>query len=246
MKKLFALILALTLCLTAVAFGEEADAYLTSLEGTYQNLFPAFRNEAYNDMWTEALTGAGVPAEKADVVKEAFLSMFESTVYGADAVALAEADPTYFVFDCQMEQGVKEITFSGNTITGVDADGKELFSHSYTYYGSEKEDFGAMNEMYSAYLTEETWPMWEIYVSDTEDGEFTYFAFTGDSPAETYHIEFRYGSNPEELAPYYSGAYAYWMASAIYADCSDEVMQNCINLFVTENAADLLAIAEAL
>ena len=246
MKRFLSIALALMLMLSCAAFAEETDALLGALEGTYQNLFPAFRGEAYNDMWTSALVSIGVPEEKADAVKDAFLSMYEADVYGADAEALAEADPSYFMFDCSMENGIERLTVSGDTISAADADGNEVFSHTYTYYGSVKIDFGPMTEAYGAYYTEETWPAWEVYVSDTEDGEFTYFAFAGDTPAETYHIEFRYGSDPDALAEYFSGDYGYWMASAIYADCSDELMRSCVELFVTENADSILPIAEAM
>ena len=71
------------------------------------------------------------------------------------------------------------------------------------------------------------------------DDDFKYFAFMGDTPAETYHIEFRYGADKEGLASYYDGDYAYWLAAGIPADYSEELITDCINLFVDENAPSI-------
>ena len=38
----------------------------------------------------------------------------------------------------------------------------------------------------------------------------------------------------------YEGAYAYWLAAGIPADYSEELITNCINLFVDENAPAIM------
>ena len=58
-----------------------------------------------------------------------------------------------------------------------------------------------------------------------------------DTSAETYHIEFRYGSDAEALSQYDAGEYAYWLASGISTDCDQTMIDNCIELFCTENLA---------
>ncbi len=39
--------------------------------------------------------------------------------------------------------------------------------------------------------------LYEFQSDDADSGEFTYFFLAPDTSAETYHIEFRYGSDAE-------------------------------------------------
>lgn len=78
-----------------------------------------------------------------------------------------------------------------------------------------------------------------IYESDDADsGEFTYFCMAPDTMATTWHIEFCYGSDLDALKQYDAGEYAYWLASGIPVDCSEEDINNYINLFCTENLSE--------
>ena len=43
---------------------------------------------------------------------------------------------------------------------------------------------------------------------DADSGEFTYFVLAPDTSEETYHIEFRYGSDADALSQYDAGDYA--------------------------------------
>ena len=225
----------------------EAEPNLDALEGTYSNLFYAFSEEKYNDLWADALLKyCDVAADKQAAVKDAFLGMFKTDVYGEEAEKLAAEDPNYYLFNCAMTQGVVELKIDGNTISGVDKDGKELFSHEYTFYKTMKQDLGRMGEAYADQLSEEDWPIFDIYVCEDANDEFKYFAFAGDTPAETFHIEFRYGDDADALCKLVEGKYGYWMASGIYKDCDEEMMKNCINLFVSENAENVKAIAESM
>ena len=67
--------------------------------------------------------------EDQETLRQMIISMFETEVYGADAIALAEEDPTYGNFDCYFIEGIDTLTFDGNNISGYDADGNEVFSH---------------------------------------------------------------------------------------------------------------------
>ena len=107
-----------------------------------------------------------------------------------------------------------------STISGTDKDGNELFSHTYHYIG--------MEPVHGLY---------EFESDDADSGEFTYFFLAPDTSAETYHIEFRYGSDAEALSQYDAGEYAYWVASGISTDCDQTMIDNCIELFCTENLA---------
>ena len=54
----------------------------------------------------------------------------------------------------------------------------------------------------------------------------------------TWHIEFRYGSDLDQLLKYMEGPYAYWLSAGIDADASPETIDAVIDLFVTENLSE--------
>ena len=127
-------------------------------------------------------------------------------------------NPDDMRFDCYFLGGVDKFTISGNVISGVDENGKEVFSHTYSPFEN-KEDTGFL-----------------YYKTDDEDaGQFTYFAFAPDTPESTYHIEFRYAESVDDLQSWFEGSYAYWNAAGILEGYSDEMMDQCIELFATEN-----------
>lgn len=101
-------------------------------------------------------------------------------------------------------------------ISGVDKQGKKLFSHKYHFVEKDSDD----NYIYET--------------DDKNDDEFRYFWMRPDSPSETHHIEFRYGSDKQQLAQLLTGKYAYWMASGVREGHEDEWKQSII-LFVGEN-----------
>lgn len=123
---------------------------------------------------------------------------------------------------CGFTNSLAILTFDGetSTISGTDKDGNVLFSHTYHYIGMEP-----------------VRGLYEFQSDDADSGEFTYFFLAPDTSAETYHIEFRYGSDAEALSQYDTGEYAYWLASGISTDCDQTMIDNCIELFCTENLA---------
>ena len=125
------------------------------------------------------------------------------------------------VYCCEFTEGVREFRFDGTKISGYDSDGNELFSHSYHYVGME-----------------EVRGLYEYESEDADSGEFTYFCLAPDTSDTTYHIEFRYGSDLEELGKYDSGKYAYWLAAGIAVDCDQTMIENSIQLFCTENLSE--------
>lgn len=235
-----------TEAVTEAATETAADDYLASLQGTYEELFPAMNLDENKEIWYQNFKDVlGVEDEEdAETLRELIIGMFSADVYGQEAVDLAAETPDYGLFDCYFINGISTLKFEGNTITGYDADGNEVFSHNYTKVDDVKTDYGAMNETYSAYFTDETWPTMAVYESDGDDDDFKYFAFCGDSPEETFHIEFRYGATLDNLTSYYDGDYAYWLAAGFLQDAPDGMMENCINLFVTENADSFAAYLE--
>lgn len=105
-------------------------------------------------------------------------------------------------------------------ISGIDADGNELFSHKYV--------FDSYNSDYDFYFFKS---------QDGNNDEFSCFAMRSDTPCSTHHIEFRYGTDIESLAAFCTGKYAYWMAAGVLEN-SDSEQENSIRIFVEENTAD--------
>lgn len=202
--------------------GENAAAavqLLNDLTGSYQELWPVILADEYQQTWLDDCT-ALVGEENAEAAFEKLSSMVTGDVYGEDAVeAYANGGGAYF---CGFTNDLATLTFDGetSTISGTDKDGNVLFSHTYHYIG--------MEPVHGLY---------EFESDDADSGEFTYFFLAPDTSAETYHIEFRYGSDAEALSQYDAGEYAYWVASGISTDCDQTMIDNCIELFCTENLA---------
>ena len=196
-----------------------AAQLLNDLTGSYQELWPVILADEYKQTWLDDCT-ALVGEDNAEAAFEKLSSMVTGDVYGEDAVkAYANGGGAYF---CGFTNSLATLTFDGetSTISGTDKDGNVLFSHTYHYIG--------MEPVHGLY---------EFESDDADSGEFTYFFLAPDTSAETYHIEFRYGSDAEALSQYDAGEYAYWVASGISTDCDQTMIDNCIKLFCTENLA---------
>ena len=185
-----------------------ANQLLVDLTGTYQELW-------LDDC--EKLVGA----ENAQAAYDKLASMVTGEIYGEEAVeAYADGGGVY---DCAFTQDVKTLEFDGDAsvIKGYNADGNELFSHTYHYVGME-----------------EVRGLYEYESDDADSGEFTYFCIAPDTSATTYHIELRYGSDLEALGKYDAGVYACWLGAGISTDCDQTMIENCIELFCTENLSE--------
>lgn len=125
--------------------------------------------------------------------REYLLYVCTGDVYGEEAIAKYSADPESMRFDCCYIGGVAKMTIEGNVISGVDAEGNEIFRHAYASVEVENNENG-----FIFYKTE-----------DENAGQFTYFAFGGDTMAETFHLEFRYA---EDLADLISAEHAHFNA----------------------------------
>ena len=197
----------------------EAADYLTSISGTYVELFPELSKPEYRSIWTTAAAPL-VGEENAEATTDMLLGMCMAEIYGPEATEKYTADPNAMAFDCYFLGGVKTFVIDGHTITGLDDQGKEVFSHTY-----EAMDVDNENGF--------------IFYKSTDEGsgQFSYFAFSPDSMDTTYHLEFRYAEEESDLQSWYEGSFAYWNAAAIAADYDQATMENVINLFAQENLA---------
>ena len=197
-----------------------AKQLLVDLTGSYQELWPVILDEQYTQIWLDDCA-ALVGEENAQAAYDKLSSMVTGTVYGEEAVAAyANGGGAY---DCSFTEGLSTLEFDGanSTIKGYDAAGSELFSHTYHYVG--------MEEIRGLYVYES---------DDADSGEFTYFCMAPDTNTTTYHIEFRYGSDLDALGKYDAGNYAYWLASGISTEYDQAMIENCIELFCTENLSE--------
>ena len=205
------------------------DERLIALSATYVELFPEFAREDLKDYWMECIKAWNVDDEAAEGYYQMLTGMFMGRLYGQEAIDAYTASPERMMFDCYFENAIAKLTVAGDVISGVDAEGNELFRHTYafdqdmtvTYFGQE------MPGYLHVYKTE-----------DADAGLFTYFGFSDDNLAETQHIEFRYGDTLENLNNYSEGKYAYWLASGILDGYKDSLIQDCIKLFVDENVGE--------
>ena len=132
MKKLFALILCAVSLFVFCAAGtaETADAdFLSQIPSTYVELFPELSKEEYHDTWLSIVTPL-VGEENAEDAISMLLNMCMGSLYGEEAIAKYTDDPDSMQFNCYFLGGVAKMTIEGNTISGVDADGSEVFRHT--------------------------------------------------------------------------------------------------------------------
>ena len=217
-RKFFAVMLAVLCLLSSFCFAETADGdYLNSISGTYVELFPVLSMDEYHSAWLEA-TAPLVGEENAEAAMELLLSMCMAELYGAEATEKYTDDPDSMAFNCYFLGGVDKFIMDGNVITGVDENGETVFTHSYQPMDLENENG------FIFYQSE-----------DADSGEFTYFAFSPDTMETTYHLEFRYAEDVNDLQSWFEGNYAYWNAAAIAENCDAETVVKTINLFATEN-----------
>ena len=210
------------------------DERLVKLSSTYIELFPEFAKDQYKDYWMECIQAYGLDDATAEFYYTYLTETFMGRLYGQEAIE-AYADPTSMVFDCFFENGIAKLTVNGNVIYGADADGNELFRHTYTY----------LEDIPVSFFDQEIPAPLHVYRTEDEDaGTFTYFAFADDTLAETYHIEFRYGASLDNLGSYSEGDYAYWLAAGIQDGYSDKLIQPCIKLFVDENVGEAMEEAQ--
>ena len=197
---------------------EEAqqDEYLSQIQGSYVELFPELSRDENRATW-EKYAAEYVDADAVADSVDYLLWMCTGDKYGQEAIDAFTEDPDSMRFDCYFLGDVAEFTVDGNTISGVDAGGNEVFSHAYKAMDMNNEDF-------LFYESE-----------DADSGMFTYFAFSPDTPESTYHLEFRYADNTDDLQSWFEGNYAYWNAAAISKDYDETMMDNCLKLFCSEN-----------
>lgn len=203
------------------------STFLAKLRGSYVELFPEMTLDRYRSVWRDALLRS-CSADEEEIYYQMLTQSCMREPYGPAAIEAYTAAPETAGYNCFFLHGISGFTIDGSTIYGTDAGGGEVFRHNYSYIG----DIPAL------YFGQQVSTM-HVYKSDDPDsGNFAYFAFSDDTPEDTYHLEFRYGASEADLGNFTEGAYAYWLAAAIPAGYSDQLMTDCITLFVEENMGE--------
>ncbi len=200
---------------------QAAAVHLKNLAGTYQGLFETICDQKYDSIWEKyaaTIVGADAAAATAKALKDGVTSKY----MGSEAVDYYTKNPeSSMAFNCFLTQNVASFSVEGDVITGYDKSGTKLFSHSYKF------------DSYAPLMGEIGL---DIYKTDDKDaGEFTYFAFAGDTIQTSYHLELRYGDNLEDIKQPLTGKYAYWLAAGITKDPDPILIDHVIQLFVIEN-----------
>ena len=81
-------------------------------------------------MWIDAATPL-VGEDNAESATDMLLGMCMAEPYGEEAVEKYAADSDSTAFNCYFLGGVEKFVMSGDTITGLDAQGQEVFAHTY-------------------------------------------------------------------------------------------------------------------
>ena len=178
----------------------------------------------YDQLWLDPCISA-VGEEAAPEVAEMLKSACNGTVYGQEAIDAFGDGSGGAQFDCLFINGSSTITFDGSMISGTDENGDLLFFHEYRFV-----DGLSLAGLMDGYLYE---------TEDEDAGEFKYFYMMSDTPATTYHLEFRYGSDVDALSQYNEGPYAYWLAAGFPVDADEEMVKNVITLFCEENLEEM-------
>lgn len=242
-KTLTALLLVLTLGIFTVempASNVKADEpvaeqaingedFLNEVKGEYVPLFiGGIFNSEYDHYWHD-YTAAVVGESMADMCVGIMKQAIGATTYGD------EAGDDFF---CGYTEDVAKITFGGDDgtkVTFTKNNGKKI-THDYEFLKNasatgtvEGQEMGYEGCLYKS--------------KDGNKDEFAYIFMCPDTPATTYHLEFRYGSSEEEILKLTEGKYKNWLSAGFPADAFDDpqeiMIQKVIALFVVENLAPM-------
>lgn len=212
---------------------------------TYKGLFaPTILKSDCDSIWLKYITPL-MGSEKAEAAAKMLKSSISGPTYGKNISAEQKAQG---LFNCELHPEDTLLTFA------VD-DGKYTLSdgtNTYTYEYLGISHMG-QNDDWHAFFPNQV-PKGEtrsfdcaVYKAKEKNaGEYKYVLLCPDTPEETYHIEFRYGSNINDLQSALNGEYAFWLAAGIPSNADSTMIENVIKLFVEENLSKMAEYSYAL
>ncbi len=203
---------------------------LSEVIGDYQPLFEGAPFNAEYDHYWHDFTAAVVGESAADDTVAYMKTSVGAQGYGDNANA-----PNFF---CGFACDVAVISFGGTdgkTVTYTKTDGSSATYHyAFVKEAAATGRYGDFDMVMSGNLFKAT---------EENAGEFQYLLMFPDTPATTYHLEFRYGDTEENVENLLEGPYAYWVGSAIQSsalnEADEDTIQKAISLFVVENLAEM-------
>ena len=194
LSRMLAILAAAVLMMTAAPAGcpaqaEETitgDTFLSQIIGTYLPLFEgATLNHEYDHYWHD-YAAAVVGASTADDVVAYVKSSINAPGYGEQATA-----PNFY---CGFIDDVTAITFGGEdgkTVTYTMANGSSAtYTYAFVRDGAARGTYGEYEMAMDGYLYQ---------AQEEHAGVFQYLLMFPDTPATTYHLEFRYGDTEENV-----------------------------------------------
>ena len=177
MKKRIAAIVLCVFCLLAIAgcsqskpdaqtaqptAAQETGDYLTTISGTYEELFPQLAKAEYRDLWIDATTPL-VGAENAETATDTLLAMCMAEPYGPEASEKYAADPESMAFNCYFRGGVDRFVMDGHKLDEENENG-------FLFYQSDDADSGDFTYFaFSPDTMETTYHLEFRYAEDLSD-----------------------------------------------------------------------------
>lgn len=218
-------------------YQDYSSVQLHTMNGTYQPLFHGATFETKcNSYWHDA-AAAVVGASSADAAVAMLKQSVGAETQAAAIASQADSDQTNNQFFCGFTGDFTKFEINNDTITCYK--GKTPYAATYKYAGVDGLYMGSTEVMSGFTLVEK--------VSGSDEAP-KYFYMAPDTMDHTYHIEFRYGNNLDDLKQYATGNCAYWLAagidisamnesSATSKGTNDATLKQVIALFCEENLA---------
>lgn len=212
---------------------------------TYKGLFaPTILKSEYDSIWLKYITPL-MGSEKAEETAEMLKSSISGPTYGKN---LSAEQKKMGLFNCELHPEATLLTFAVDNGKYTLSDG----TNTYTYEYIGISHMGKNDDWHSFFpnsFPEGTTHSFDCAVYKAKEekaGEYKYVLLCPDTPEETYHIEFRYGSNINDLQSALNGEYAFWLAAGIPSDADSTMIENVIKLFVEENLSNMAEYSYAL
>lgn len=204
----------------------------TSGSRAYVGLFkPTIFKAEYDELWKKYCSQCGYADNSADTADFLKASISAET-WGPTA---KQGQTT---FNCELHPtGNEVLTFSVDNGVYKLNDGTNTYTYDYlgiSYMGA-REDWHAIMPNYVPEGFVVSYDCAVYKAKEDNAGEYKYVMLLPDTPEETYHIEFRYGSDIDALQKALSGQYSFWLAAGIPQNADETMIDNVIKLFVTEN-----------
>lgn len=217
----------------------------SSQSRAYKGLFkPTILKTEYDGIWLKYITplvGTENAAQTATMLK----SSISAPSYGKN---VSEEQKKQGLFNCEFHPLDTVLTFSSKDGAYALSDGTKTYTYEYlglSHMGKNDNWHALFPERFKE--GESRAFDCSVYKAKESDaGEYKYVLLCPDTPEETYHIEFRYGANINDLQSALDGEYAFWLAAGIPSDADEEMIENVIKLFVEENVPPATEYAYAL